>query len=92
VVLQRAQDKVVQALVQRDAIPAAPDRPEEQYGLVSPPGQPGNAMVARTGEGNKTQQSGAGQIDDEEIAEQVWRIMAERLVIEQERRGYAQWV
>jgi hypothetical protein len=92
VVLQRAQDKVVQALVQRDAIPAAPDRPEERYGLVSPPGQPGNATVARTGEGNKAQQSGAGQIDAEEIAEQVWRIMAERLVIEQERRGYAQWV
>jgi hypothetical protein len=92
VVLQRAQDKVVQALVQRDAIPAAPDRPEERYGLVSPPGQPGNATGARTGEGNKAQQSGAGQIDAEEIAEQVWRIMAERLVIEQERRGYAQWV
>ena len=91
VVLQRAQDKVVQALVQRDAIPAAPEHSEDRYGVVSPPGQPGNATAARTGEGNKAQQSGAGQIDTEEIAEQVWRIMAERLVVEQERRGLAKW-
>ena len=87
VVLQRAQDKVVQ----RDAIPAAPEHSEDRYGVVSPPGQPGNATVARTGEGNKAQQSGAGQIDAEEIAGQVWRIMAERLVVEQERRGLAKW-
>lgn len=76
--------------VQRDAIPAAPDRPEERYGLVSPPGEPANT-TPRAGEGNKAQQSGAGKIDTEEIAEQVWRIMAERLVVEQERRGYVQW-
>ena len=92
VVLQRAQDKVVQALVQRDAIPAAPEHSEDRvsgsYRLRASRGM--QRLLARA-RGDKAQQSGAGQIDTEEIAEQVWRIMAERLVVEQERRGLAKW-
>jgi hypothetical protein len=69
----------------------APDRPEERYGIVSPPGEPIRTEAAHTGEANGALPSGAGQTDPEEIAERVWRMMAERLVIEQERRGLAKW-
>lgn len=89
VILQRTQETALQAPVQKDAAPAAPESVEDQYRLLSPPGQAANT-TAHTGEGNKAQQP-AGQIDTEEIAERVWRIMAERLVIEQERRGLAKW-
>jgi len=66
---------------------AAPDRPEDRYGLASPPSGSVIAPVTRAGEANNVSTSRADQADPDEIAERVWQMMAERLVVEHERRG-----
>ncbi|WP_143053064.1 hypothetical protein [Nitrosovibrio tenuis] len=70
---------------------ATPDRPEDRYGLASPSSEPVVAQVIPASESKKTPESKPGQLDADETVEQAWRIMTERLVIEQERRGLAKW-
>jgi hypothetical protein len=70
---------------------ARQEAPEERYGLVPAPhpvpggvrGAPGSEVAAA--------ESSIGKPDADEIAEQAWRLISERLVIEQERRGLAPW-
>jgi hypothetical protein len=70
---------------------ARQEAPEDQYGVVPAPhrgaggihGVPGNEVMAA--------ESSVGKPDADEMAEQAWRLISERLVIEQERRGLAQW-
>lgn len=61
--------------------------PEDRYGVVSP------AESAETRVLPEQAPSGSAPKgpDPEEIAEQAWRMIAERLVIEQERRGLTRW-
>ncbi|MGH8683742.1 MAG: hypothetical protein ACREUM_00165, partial [Nitrosospira sp.] len=69
-----------------------PATPEDRHGVVPAPreglreidGAPGSETFGITAPSQ-------GEHDPEEIAEQAWRIMMERLVIEQERRGLAEW-
>lgn len=66
--------------------------PEDRYGVVPAPHE--GLREAHSTSDSKTPGIGApsrGEPDPEEIAEQAWRIMVERLVIEQERRGLAKW-
>jgi hypothetical protein len=70
---------------------ARQEAPEDRYGVVPAPhsgpakvhGVPGSEAAAA--------ESSIGKPDADEIAEQAWRLISERLVIEQERRGLASW-
>jgi hypothetical protein len=88
---QRAQNKLMRISNQGDATLATIDRAEDRYGLVSPSSEPLRTASTSAGDGNKAPESGPAQPDPDETAEHVWRMMAERLVIEQERRGLAKW-
>lgn len=90
-VLQRTHDKLMRVSSQESIAPEAPPRPEDRYGLVSPPSETRGEHAARSGDANNLSRPGIGKSEPEEIAEHAWRIMAERLVIEQERRGLAKW-
>lgn len=69
-----------------------PATPEDRYGVVPAPNEISRqASDALPGEASRTAVSPSGQPDSDEIAEHAWRMMAERLVIEQERRGLAKW-
>jgi hypothetical protein len=89
-VLPRMHDRLMR-VSQESAVPEAPSRPEDRYGLVSPPTETRGEHAARATHANDLSGPGTGEPDPEEIAEHAWRIMAERLVIEQERRGLAKW-
>ena len=90
-VLQRAQDKLLRASGQGGNALASPGGPEERHGLVSPASEAAGKPIIRAGHANEIPEPGPGEPDADETAEHVWRIMAERLVIEQERRGLAKW-
>ncbi|WP_090368766.1 hypothetical protein [Nitrosospira sp. Nl5] len=65
---------------------------EDRYGVVPVPRE--GVREAHVAPGGGTSGIAApvpGEPDPDEIAEQAWRIMMERLVIEQERRGLAKW-
>jgi hypothetical protein len=69
-----------------------PATPEDRYGVVPAPNEISRqASGVLPGEASRTAVSPSGQPDSDEIAEHAWRMMAERLVIEQERRGLAKW-
>lgn len=69
-----------------------PATPEDRYGVVPAPNEISRqASDALPREASPTAAFPSGQPDSDEIAEHAWRIMAERLVIEQERRGLAKW-
>lgn len=68
------------------------DLPEDRYGLVPAPNEDSRRMSnARASEAPHTHPSAPGEPGSDEIAEHAWRIMMERLVIEQERRGLTKW-
>jgi hypothetical protein len=67
------------------------ETPEDQYGVVPAPHRgPGGIHGVPDNEGTAAESS-AGKPDADEMAEQAWRLISERLVIEQERRGLTQW-
>jgi hypothetical protein len=70
---------------------ARQEAPEDRYGLVpAPHSGPGGVRGAPGSEGAAAESS-IGKPDADEMAEQTWRLISERLVIEQERRGLASW-
>ena len=65
---------------------------EDRHGVVPAPYQVSRQVSdAIPDKASGTAASPSGKPDFEEIAEHAWRMMAERLVIEQERRGLAKW-
>lgn len=95
VVMQRAPVRLMRA--SGDTTSASthfsyPATPEDRYGVVPAPNEISRqASGALPGEASRTAVSPSGQPDSDEIADHAWRMMAERLVIEQERRGLAKW-
>jgi hypothetical protein len=89
-ILQRSQQKLMRESSEEASALTASDRPEDRYGLASPPSESVITQVNRGGKAT-TPESAPGQLDPDETVEQAWRIMTERLVIEQERRGLAKW-
>lgn len=65
---------------------------EERYGVVSPPGGESGGTRALTREMTFPSVSAPEAADPQATAEQTWRTIAERLVVEQERRGLAKWI
>jgi hypothetical protein len=67
------------------------ETPEDQYGVVPAPNQGGGGSHGVPDNEGAAAESSAGKPDADEMAEQAWRLISERLVIEQERRGLTQW-
>ncbi|MBA4142870.1 MAG: hypothetical protein H0X43_07660 [Nitrosospira sp.] len=93
-IVRRAENKLMRNPDKASNIIPHPAPPQEHYGLVSPSNEESAQANTR---GSPDQMGSAakpdsGVIDPEEIAEQTWRIMAEQLVIEQERRGLTKWM
>jgi hypothetical protein len=64
------------------------DRTAAQYGVLSPPAT-NNTTKAAEPAAHTTATPNASAPDPEELAEQAWRLILDKLAIEQERRGYA---
>jgi hypothetical protein len=78
-----------------DAIHSLPlarqEAPEDRYGLVPAPHSGPEGVRGAPGSEVAAAESSIGKPDADEMAEQTWRLISERLVIEQERRGLASW-
>lgn len=90
-ILQRSQNRLMRTPSEGDGTLAISDHPEDRYGLVSPSSGPVAAQSTQPSDAKKMPESKLAQPDLDETVEQAWRIMTERLVIEQERRGLAKW-
>ncbi len=68
------------------------DLPEDRHGVVPAPYQVSRQVSDDLpGKASRTAVSPSSEPDSDEIAEHAWRLMMERLIIEQERRGLAKW-
>lgn len=95
VMARRTRDQLMRATGETAGISAyspSSATSEDRYGVV-PVSREGvrEAHGAPGGETSGIAAPALGEPDPDEIAEQAWRIMTERLVIEQERRGLAKW-
>jgi hypothetical protein len=70
---------------------ARQEAPEDRYGVVPAPHLGAGGVRATPHSEVAAAESSVGKPDADEMAEQTWRLISERLVIEQERRGLAQW-
>jgi hypothetical protein len=70
---------------------ARQEAPEDRYGLVPAPHSGPGGVRGAPGSEVAAAESSIGKPDADEMAEQTWRLISERLVIEQERRGLASW-
>lgn len=70
-----------------------PDSDGERYGVVPAPHDHSSNMNNdhHSHKASGVTESSSGGSNADEVAERAWRIMAERLVIERERRGLAKW-
>jgi hypothetical protein len=91
--LQRKQSQIMRVSNTADSAVPSSGRPEDLYGVVPVPGDHPGGMhtTSHKNEGTQTTGSSSGGADPDEVAEQAWRIIAKRLVIEQERRGLTKW-
>lgn len=92
VAVQRVPSKLMDAPHETPNVMRNPDRPEDRYGVVSPANEVSGETRVVPGGAPSTAAAAQQVSDPEEIAEQAWRMIAERLVIEQERRGLTKWM
>lgn len=67
------------------------ETPEDRYGVVPAPSQGQAGVHGVPGSEVAAAETSTGKPDTDEMAAQTWRLISERLVIEQERRGLAPW-
>ncbi|HVW65516.1 MAG TPA: hypothetical protein VHB01_10915, partial [Nitrosospira sp.] len=70
---------------------ARQESPEDRYGVVPAPFQSPRGAHGAPGGEVAAAESSAGKPDTDEMAAQTWRLISERLMIEQERRGLTSW-
>lgn len=70
---------------------ARQETPEDRYGVVPAPSQSPAGVHGVPGSEVAAAETSTGKPDADEMAAQTWRLISERLVIEQERRGLAPW-
>lgn len=70
---------------------ARQETPEDRYGVVPAPSQGPAGVHGAPGSKVAAAETSTGKPDTDEMAAQTWRLISERLVIEQERRGLAPW-
>ncbi|MEP6606329.1 MAG: hypothetical protein ABJA60_09475, partial [Nitrosospira sp.] len=94
-IVQRTPAQLIRMSGERTSDEPYHDFPEDRHGVVPAPyqvsRQVSDVFPGKAGKTSSTAVLPSGEPDSDEIAEQAWRLMMERLIIEQERRGLAKW-
>lgn len=94
VMTRRTSGQLMRATDDKASAPAyslSSTTPEDRYGVVPAPHEGLREAHGASDRETPGIAAPSREPDPEEMAEQAWRIMVERLVIEQERRGLAKW-